>query len=175
VLGVEHQRVDVLAAVRLTVEIVDLENVVAEAAFQDVKAAAAFQDVVAATALETVVAPVADELVVVSRADDVFDAEDEIAFGRAAFARAGSQIDFNGLRRVGVEDGVASGVAADPVGAAATLDGVVAASGDDVIAAGIADDGVVAVGDAVDPVERLAGRIRAFCLLWRASHGPGSS
>ena len=101
------------------------------------------------------------------RADDVLDAEDQIAFGGAALAGAGGEVDFDGLRRVAVCDGVASAFAVDPVGAAAALDDVVAAAGEDRILAGIADDGVGAVGDAVDPVEPFAGRIGAFDV----SHG----
>src|SRR5207302_2871968 len=60
-----------------------------------VGSAAALEDVIAIAAAEQVVAAVADELIVMVRAVEVLDADQRVAFRRAAMALAGDEADLH--------------------------------------------------------------------------------
>ena len=76
------------------------EDVVAVAAVEEVVAAAALDDVIAVLAVKLVGAGGAGERVVEIRTEHVLDADQGVAFGRAADPAPGRQIDADSRARV---------------------------------------------------------------------------
>jgi hypothetical protein len=105
------------------------QDVVAAAAVEEVIAAAALNDVVAVLAVKLVGAGGPGEGVVEIRAEHVLDADERVAFGRAADPAPGRQIDTDARRRVAVEHRVDAGAAASTgTAAVSSCNGAIAAS-----------------------------------------------
>jgi hypothetical protein len=122
------------------------QDVVATAAVEEVIAAAALDDVVAVLAVKLVGAGGPGERVVEIRAEHVLDADERVAFGRAADPAPGRQIDTDARRRVAVEHRVDAGAAVEAVGAAEAIERIVAVQAIDDIGCSRAIKAVAAVG-----------------------------
>jgi hypothetical protein len=91
-------------------------------------------------------------------AGNVLDIVELITLGAATGASTGNKADHDADVAIEVDRGVDTVTAVEPIGAAAALEDVVAGEPVDDVVARIADDQVVAIGDAVGAVERLAVR-----------------
>jgi hypothetical protein len=69
---------------------------------------------------------VADDRVVEARAEDVLDADEPVAFGGAADAAPGVQVDADARTRVAVEHRVDAVTAVEAIGAAEALERIIA-------------------------------------------------
>src|SRR4051812_15756867 len=139
------ERVIATAAVE-TLAQAGAEDVVAAAAVEVVVAAAALDDVVALLAVKLVGGGAPDERVVEARAEDVLDADEPVAFGRAADAARGVQVDADARGGVAVEHRVDAVTAVEAVGAAEALERIIAVQAIDDIGCRCAIEGVAAVG-----------------------------
>src|SRR5262245_31643331 len=103
------------------------EDGVAVAAVEEVVAAAALDDVVAFATVKLVGAGGSGNGVVEVRAEHVLDADERVAFRRAAEAAPGRQIDAHARGRVAVEHRVDAGAAVDEVGPTEALERIIPA------------------------------------------------
>ena len=144
----------------------------AAATDQGVRAGAADQRVIASSAIQHIAAGIAGQRVVVARSGDILDARQDIAFGIAAMAGAGCQVDIHPGRRAAIvhriravpaRNDIRTATTGQDVVAVPTIDDIVPPPAIDHIVAGITGQriGIVRTGQVFDARKRVALSIAA--------------